>query len=179
MTENEDPKFNPSFLLICVLFSGSAGFAQNLPHDISGCLPPKSGERSSNEDCFLTYVPPPKLRHDIVVGECEFLPESFQMKKRFFTSFQCSIVNESEEEVESFRYGVRFFDWITGNLLVEDGFESSFRYSSGNIDGGFQPNERLTLRFSGPDVPDQFFLFSIDIEVEVTGVYVPGSRLLR
>ena len=165
--------------LILALAISSPATAQSLSQDISGCLPPVAGAETDEEDCSLKYKPPPPLRQDILVSGCVFLPGKSTSQDSSFRFLQCLVVNEAEEAVESFRYGVRYFGPDNDLPLAEGGFEEIRRFSTANIAGNLQPGEQRTMNFIGPDIPIGTHALQIEIAIEVVGVYVPGSRRLR
>jgi len=168
-----------AIFLIFSLASSSSTLAQSSSQDFSGCLPPLAGVQSNGEDCSLTYTAPPLLRQDILVTGCSFLPGQFSTQENNFKGFQCSVVNETQEHIESFRYGVRYFSSSRDLPLAEGGFEETQRFSTANINGNLQPGEQRAMNFVGPNVPIENHAHETEIVVEVIGVYVPGSRRLR
>jgi len=100
-------------------------------------------------------------------------------QKGDFRLFQCSVLNEAEEAIESFRYRVQYFGPGDNLPLAEGGFEETLRFSTANIVGSLQPGEQLTMNFVGPDIPIGTHPSLVEITIEVVGVYVPSSRRLR
>jgi hypothetical protein len=165
--------------LILALATSSPASAQIPSLDISACLPPVADAETDKEDCSLTYKPPPPLRQDVLVSDCALLPGKSTTQDRSFRLLQCSVVNDAEEAVQSFRYGVRYFGPDDDLPLAEGGFEETLRFSTGNIAGNLQPGEQRTMDFTGPDIPVGTNTFTLEIAIEVLGVYAPGSRRLR
>lgn len=166
-------------LLALILAPASPGLAQTAPPSITGCFPPTVGGEGGSDDCSLTHRPPSPLRQDIHVTDCSFLPGQSSFRETRYKLMLCSVLNGSKEPVESFRYGVRYFSSPSNLLLAEGGFKETNRFSTANIDGGLRPGEERLINFLGPALPDQIDARPIKVVVEVIGVYVPGSRMLR
>lgn len=167
------------FLTGLFLTLASSVFAQSPLPSFTGCLPPTAGDQEDASECSLTYRPPPSLKQDIRVSECQFIPSKVEADKASYQLMNCSVSNGSNEPIESFRYGIRYFDQISQVLLAEVGFEELRRFSTANIEGDLQPGEKRLLSFIGPEVPLGTDHSRMDVVVEVIGVYVPRSRMLR
>lgn len=166
-----------SFLLWA--FGVGITWAENSTPSLAACLPPISGSEDSAEDCPLTYRPPPPLGQSIDVSECLFLPEQAEALGQVFLTMQCAISNRSNERVVFFKYGIRYMELGSSNVLVEVGFEGAQRFSTAHLVPVLQPQETRSLRLVAPDLPRGISASELDISVEVLGVSVLGSSGLR
>lgn len=167
-------------VLIFSLFAtvSSASADTSLP-SLSDCLPPTADILNTPSECVLTYRPAPLLRQDVRVSNCSFLSGDVEAREHEYRLMLCSIKNGSREAIESFRYGVRYFELGDDTPLAEAGFEGAHRFSSANIEGTLQPGEERFFNFVGPAIPKGVSASRLDLVVEVTGVFVPGSWELR
>ena len=159
----------------------------SLPASVSGeslpsfeaCLPPIGANDQEAGECSLTYQPPPLLRQAIKVDDCSFQPGQAVAKGTGYKFLYCSAFNDTDEPIESIQYGIRYFETGESTPLTEAGFGQTHIFRTANITGHLKPGETRQLGFVGPAIPIDSDALTLDIQIEVLGVYVPGSRAIR
>lgn len=170
-------------LVLCLGIAGKVS-SQGQPTSFDACLPPTADGKENDEECALTYRPPP-LGHSIHVSECRFLREQFELRSQVFLAMRCTVSNRSQERVAFFNYGLRYVEagkaGYVGSpiVLLEAGFEGGQRFSTAHLKPVLEPQETRELRLIAPSLPTGTAAFEVDIYVEALGVGVPSSPILK
>lgn len=166
------------FMALCFGIAASVS-AQGAQTAVAACLPPISNSEDNDEDCILTYHPPPPLGPSIEIDDCRFLPGRTKAPDQVFLTLQCAVSNRSDEEVLHFKYGIRCLQAESATVLLEVGFEGALRFGTAHLVPVLQPQETRLLRLVAPDVPTGTSASELDVSVEVLRVGLPDGRMLR
>ncbi len=169
--------------LLCFAVAGKLS-SQGQSTSFDACLPLTSDSEENDDECVLTYRPPP-LGDSIEVSECRFLREKNEVRGQVFLAMRCTVSNRSEESVAFFKYGVRYVEagkagYVGSSIvLLEAGFEGGLRFSTAHLKPILEPQETRELRLIAPNLPIGTEAFEVDIYVEALSVGIPGGSILK